>query len=63
MRGTDPIKSRWECLRIMMFVAMCSRIFDRLLQLIFVYLGAAFQIFLFIKIKEEASKKIIFVCS
>ena len=39
MRGTDPIKSRWECLRIMMFVAMCSRIFDRLLQLIFVYLG------------------------
>ena len=39
MRGTDPIKSRWECLRIMMFVAMCSSIFDRLLQLIFVYLG------------------------
>ena len=22
MWGTDPIKSRWECLRIMMFVAM-----------------------------------------
>lgn len=21
MRGTDPIKSRWECLRIVMFVA------------------------------------------
>lgn len=22
MRGTDPIKSRWECLRIVMLVAM-----------------------------------------
>ena len=41
MRGTDPIKSRWECLRIVMFVAMCVelKIFfsakHHLLQLIF----------------------------
>lgn len=26
MRGTDPIKSRWECLRIVMFVAMCAEL-------------------------------------
>jgi len=64
MRGTDPIKSRWECLRIMMFVAMRSKNFRSLAAINFcISFERPALVRSILRGALKLNKKIIYVCS